>query len=156
MSPNNDINLAMDTLDKLFALGIGQGVLFHSDQGCLYTAYPWRDRLAQNGIIQSKAAEGVVGIMRAWNTFLGRSRLKAATMTYCVQTRFCRTPPAILRAIAPFAMQKAGSVGYADTTCTSVAKYNETKALIVDFIEYYNNERISASLGWKTPAQAVA
>lgn len=100
--------------------------------------------------------EGVVGIMRAWNTFLGRSRLKAATMTYCVQTRFCRTPPAILRAIAPFAMQKAGSVGYADTTCTSVAKYNETKALIVDFIEYYNNERISASLGWKTPAQAVA
>ena len=34
--------------------------------------------------------------------------------------------------------------------------YKETKKLIDDFIEYYNNERIQQNLGWKTPSEVAA
>ncbi|MBR6078826.1 MAG: IS3 family transposase, partial [Treponema sp.] len=34
--------------------------------------------------------------------------------------------------------------------------YEETKKLIDDFIEYYNNERIQQNLGWKTPSEVAA
>lgn len=34
--------------------------------------------------------------------------------------------------------------------------YKETRALVEDFISYYNNERLSENLGWKTPAQTTA
>lgn len=34
--------------------------------------------------------------------------------------------------------------------------FDETKKLIDDFIEYYNNERIQKNLGWKTPNEAAA
>lgn len=34
--------------------------------------------------------------------------------------------------------------------------FDETKKLIDDFIEYYNNERIQKNLGWKNPNEAAA
>ena len=34
--------------------------------------------------------------------------------------------------------------------------YEETKKLIDDFIEYYNNERIQQNLGWRTPNEVAA
>ena len=33
--------------------------------------------------------------------------------------------------------------------------FEETKKLIDDFIEYYNNERIQQKLGWKTPGEVA-
>lgn len=37
-----------------------------------------------------------------------------------------------------------------------ILSFEETKKLIDDFIEYYNNERIQQNLGWKTPSEAAA
>lgn len=46
--------------------------------------------------------------------------------------------------------------GYDDLLKTGLLSYEETKKLIDDFIEYYNNERIQQNLGWKTPNEAAA
>ena len=31
--------------------------------------------------------------------------------------------------------------------------YSELKAVVAEYIEWYNNERIQKRLGWKSPAQ---
>ena len=46
--------------------------------------------------------------------------------------------------------------GYDDLLKTGLLSYEETKKLIDDFIEYYNNERIQQNLGWKTPNETAA
>ena len=46
--------------------------------------------------------------------------------------------------------------GYDDLLKTGLLSYEETKELIDDFIEYYNNERIQQNLGWKTPNEIAA
>ena len=46
--------------------------------------------------------------------------------------------------------------GYDDLLKTGLLSYEETKKLIDDFIEYYNNERIQQNLGWKTPTETAA
>lgn len=46
--------------------------------------------------------------------------------------------------------------GYDDLLKSGLLSYEETKKLIDDFIEYYNNERIQQNLGWKTPNEVVA
>ena len=46
--------------------------------------------------------------------------------------------------------------GYDDLLKTGLLSYEETKELIDDFIEYYNNERIQQNLGWKTPIEIAA
>ena len=46
--------------------------------------------------------------------------------------------------------------GYDDLLKSSFLSYEETKKLIDDFIEYYNNERIQQNLGWKTPSEVAA
>ena len=46
--------------------------------------------------------------------------------------------------------------GQDDLVKTGLLSYEETKELIDDFIEYYNNERIQQNLGWKTPNEIAA
>ena len=46
--------------------------------------------------------------------------------------------------------------GYDDLLKTGLLSYEETKELIDDFIEYYNNERIQQNLGWKSPNEIAA
>lgn len=47
--------------------------------------------------------------------------------------------------------------GYDDLLKTGkLLSYEDTKKLIDDFIEYYNNERIQQNLGWKTPSEVAA
>ena len=46
--------------------------------------------------------------------------------------------------------------GYDDLLKSGLLSYEETKKLIDDFIEYYNNERIQQNLGWKTPSEVAA
>ena len=46
--------------------------------------------------------------------------------------------------------------GYDDLLKTGLLSYEETKKLIDDFINYYNNERIQQNLGWKTPNETAA
>ncbi len=46
--------------------------------------------------------------------------------------------------------------GYDNLLKSGLLSYEETKKLIDDFIDYYNNECIQQNLGWKTPNQTVA
>ena len=46
--------------------------------------------------------------------------------------------------------------GYDDLLKSGLLSYEETKKLIDNFIEYYNNERIQQNLGWKTPSEVAA
>ena len=46
--------------------------------------------------------------------------------------------------------------GYDDSLKSGLLSYDETKKLIDDFIEYYNNERIQQNLCWKTPSEVAA
>lgn len=54
-----------------------------------------------------------------------------------------------------FGTLKAES-GYDNLLKSGLLSCEETKKLIDDFIDYYNNERIQQNLGWKTPNQIVA
>ena len=58
MSRHNDEKLVMKTLDKLFEVSDLTGCLLHSDQGSVYTANEYRERLEKNGIIQSMSRKG--------------------------------------------------------------------------------------------------
>ena len=58
ISRHNDENLANESLDQLLQLGDMTGVLLHSDQGAIYTAKEYRDRLREKGIIQSMSRKG--------------------------------------------------------------------------------------------------
>lgn len=46
--------------------------------------------------------------------------------------------------------------GYDDLLKTGLLSFEETKKLIDNFIDYYNNERIQKNLGWKTPSEVFA
>jgi putative transposase len=52
-SKHQDIGLAMDTLQILANKGFAEGAILHSDHGSIYTAQPFRDRLAALGVTQS-------------------------------------------------------------------------------------------------------
>lgn len=46
--------------------------------------------------------------------------------------------------------------GYDELLETGLLSYEETKKLIDNYIDYYNNERIQQNLGWKTPKEMAA
>jgi transposase InsO family protein len=52
-SKRQDIGLAMDSLQILANKGFAEGAILHSDHGSIYTAQPFRDRLAALGVTQS-------------------------------------------------------------------------------------------------------
>lgn len=58
VSPHNNEALSKETLDKFFALGKLKGSMLHSDQGVLYTSKEWRNRLKENGVVQSMSRKG--------------------------------------------------------------------------------------------------
>ena len=58
ISRYNNEDLARDTLDMLFANNELRGSILHSDQGALYTSKKYRNRLREQGIIQSMSRVG--------------------------------------------------------------------------------------------------
>ena len=58
ISNHNDDALADATLDNLFGLGALENCLLHSDQGVLYTAKNYRNRLKEKGLVQSMSRRG--------------------------------------------------------------------------------------------------
>jgi len=124
ISNHNDDALADKTLDNLFELGNLKGCILHSDQGVLYTAKKYRNRLKKNGIIQSMSRKGNCWDNACMEHFFGTLKVES---------------------------------GYDDLIKTGkLLSSDETKKLIDEFIEYYNNERIQQKLGWKTPNEIAA
>ena len=58
ISPNNDIQLALDTLGKLSDDRRTQNALLHSDQGILYMTTEFQDKVAEMGMTQSMSKRG--------------------------------------------------------------------------------------------------
>lgn len=58
ISPNNDIQLALETLGKLSDDRRTQDALLHSDQGILYMTTEFQDKVAEMGMTQSMSKRG--------------------------------------------------------------------------------------------------
>lgn len=57
-SENNDVELAMETLERLSDYPTMIGALFHSDQGILYLTDEFQDKVAEMGMVQSMSKRG--------------------------------------------------------------------------------------------------
>ena len=58
VSENNDLDLAMETLEKLSDCPSVEGALFHSDQGILYFTDEFQEKVAEMGLVQSMSKRG--------------------------------------------------------------------------------------------------
>ena len=58
ISGNNDLELALGTLEKLSAYPAVEGALFHSDQGILYFADEFQKKISDMGMVQSMSKKG--------------------------------------------------------------------------------------------------
>lgn len=57
-SENNDVELAMETLERLSDHPTMIGALFHSDQGILYLTDEFQEKVAEMGMVQSMSKRG--------------------------------------------------------------------------------------------------
>ena len=55
---NNDIDLALETLEKLSDYPAVEGALLHSDQGILYFTDEFQEKVAEMGLVQSMSKRG--------------------------------------------------------------------------------------------------
>lgn len=55
---NNDLDLALETLEKLSEHPAVEGALFHSDQGILYFTDEFQEKVAEMGLVQSMSKRG--------------------------------------------------------------------------------------------------
>lgn len=58
ISGNNDLELALGTLEKLSAYPAVEGALFHSDQGILYFTDEFQKKVSDMGMVQSMSKKG--------------------------------------------------------------------------------------------------
>jgi transposase InsO family protein len=58
VSENNDLELALDTLERLSEYPAVEGALFHSDQGILYFTDEFQKKLVEMGMVQSMSKRG--------------------------------------------------------------------------------------------------
>ncbi len=58
VAKNNDLDLALETLEKLSDYPAVEGALFHSDQGILYFADEFQEKVAEMGMVQSMSKRG--------------------------------------------------------------------------------------------------
>ena len=58
VAENNDIDLAMETMEKLSDCPSVEGALFHSDQGILYFTDEFQEKVAEMGLVQSMSKRG--------------------------------------------------------------------------------------------------
>jgi transposase InsO family protein len=58
VSKNNDLDLALETLEKLSDHPAVEGALFHSDQGILYFTDEFQEKVAEMGLVQSMSKRG--------------------------------------------------------------------------------------------------
>ena len=58
VAENNDLDLAMETLEKLSDFPAVEGALFHSDQGILYFTDEFQEKVAEMGLVQSMSKRG--------------------------------------------------------------------------------------------------
>ena len=58
VSRNNDLDLALETLEKLSDYPAVEGALFHSDQGILYFTDEFQEKVAEMGLVQSMSKRG--------------------------------------------------------------------------------------------------
>lgn len=58
VAENNDLDLALETLEKLSDSPAVEGALFHSDQGILYFTDEFQEKVAEMGLVQSMSKRG--------------------------------------------------------------------------------------------------
>lgn len=58
VAENNDLEMALDTLEKLSDCPSVEGALLHSDQGILYFTDEFQERVAEMGMVQSMSKRG--------------------------------------------------------------------------------------------------
>ena len=58
VAENNNLDLAMETLEKLSDCPSVEGALFHSDQGILYFTDEFQEKVAEMGLVQSMSKRG--------------------------------------------------------------------------------------------------
>jgi putative transposase len=101
-----------------------EGSLMHSDKGSTYTAYDYQQLLVDLKVIQSCSDKG-----KCWDNAPMES-FHAVLKTECLYNKFGKTKFKDRR------IRKA-----------------EVIRAVIEFIPYYNNERLKESLGWMSPKE---
>jgi putative transposase len=120
-----DTRLCMDTIDRLEgAMEVTEGVILHSDAGSTYMSYAYRSRLEQLGIIMSLGSRSDCYDNAAMES------LNGVIKTECLYCRFGKSNILNHRVSREVILQA-----------------------VVEFIEFFNNERPKERLGFVSPVE---